>query len=317
MKKLTLIFSIGLLLVTAACTERVIEPNELPEQDPRLVLNSILYSGEYITANISLSKSILSGKPYKTIDNAVCHVYENGSFIGTLTSAGKGYYTSTLTPQTGKTYELKVTASGYEGVSASTTIPDTMSITNVQRYDTINYNIFLGTGSTGTVIAPEGLYGTLKYKFKIIDDPKIKNYYSIRPVVLLYDTGNVANIVPPENIYIYSNSNNNDVTNSNVGSGSTYEVDDQDVVNGSEITLDVTISFSQNIGYNFHLKNISMLLYAENLSPEYYKYLVTLKNQVYNGANFFAEPTQIYSNVSNKMGIVAGANAGTVVKIYP
>ncbi|MBX3165638.1 MAG: DUF4249 family protein, partial [Bacteroidetes bacterium] len=179
MKNLTITFSVVLMLIISSACERIIEPNELPQQDPQVVVNCIVYSGSAITASITLSKSILSGKPYKTVDNAVCDVYENDNYVGKLTAAGSGNYTSSIVAQTGKKYELKVSAPGYDGVSGSTSVPDQLSVTNIERYDTTNYAITTYTYNNGMGTSIN-IGGSLKLKLRIVDnEPKVKNYYSL------------------------------------------------------------------------------------------------------------------------------------------
>src|SRR4051812_25691540 len=116
MKYTTLIFS-AVVLVTAISCRKVIEPKDLPKQDPRLVLNCILYPDSLVSANISLSKSILTSKEYQYISDAACDLYENDSYIETLTSLGSGKYRSKLTAKANTNYSIKVAASGYAGVS--------------------------------------------------------------------------------------------------------------------------------------------------------------------------------------------------------
>lgn len=313
MKYIIIPFFAALLFIISAC-EKVIEAKNLPQQDARLVANCILYPDSEVKANISLSKSILTSKDYKYIDNAVCELYEDDSFAGNLVLTGKGNYISSVAPKTGKKYTLKVIAPGYNGVSATTSLPGNVGLTNIERYDTSNYMISVTEYSTGPGTITRSLSGNLKYKFRVIDNPAIKNYYSVRPVVVVYDVNDSAQVL--SGVYIYKTDNGsfgNDVDNYN---SNAVTFDDQTIVNGLEIQMDVNISFYQNINFSYNIKNIEVYLEVYNLSPEYYKYQVTLNNQYSTGAGFFSEPVQVYSNVSNGMGIVAGVNTNSVL-IYP
>ena len=313
MKYLIILFSAALLFMTAAC-EKVIKAKNLPQQDPRLVANCILYPDSPVVANISVSKSILTSKDYKYLDNAVCELYEDDNFAGNLVYASKGNYTSSVLPKTGKKYSLKVVAGGYNGVSATTSLPPNVSVTHVERYDTAGYMLSISEYSTGPSTVVRNLQGLLKYKFSVVDDRLVKNYYSVRPVVILYDEDNNATRLPYA--YIYNSDNGNSFGNDNNYSSLSLTFDDQVIVNGNEIKLDVKINFSQNLDFSYELKNIKIFLEVYNLSPEYYKYQVTLNDQYNTGASLFAEPVQVYSNVSNGMGIVAGVNTNSVL-IYP
>src|SRR5438045_1388231 len=94
MKTKNNIFALTLALAFQSC-EKVIEPKNLPEQDPRIVLNSILMAGDKVSTEISASKSIISGKPYKFINNATCVLYVNGNLTETLPFVKNGVYTGT------------------------------------------------------------------------------------------------------------------------------------------------------------------------------------------------------------------------------
>lgn len=307
MKKLNiliLLFSLGLLL--AGC-EKVIEAKDLPQQDSRLVLNCIIYTDSNITANISASKSILSGKDYKLIDNAVCDLYEDDVFVQTMLNVKKGDYISSVLGKSNKRYTVKVAAPGYKNIDANTTMLGDISVTNIERYDTIN--------SHYTVSSYSGNYfylnGQTRYRFRIIDDLSRKNYYSLRPIIELLDSlGNPSAIVPGYGISL--NTSNNNLGGNNYGS-SFVDIDDLKIVNGKEIEVDVNIDVHGNSDRYLFIKTINIWLELYNVNEDYHKYKTTFLDQATTSISLFAEPVQVYGNVNNGMGILAGANLNRVL----
>ncbi|MES2837050.1 MAG: DUF4249 domain-containing protein [Bacteroidota bacterium] len=293
-------YSIAFLFMSC---EKVIEPGDLPEQDARIVVNSILYTNQSFRVNISVSKSILSGKDYKYIKNAVCGIYENDVLIESLQTDTNGDCRSSFEPKANKKYTIKVSAPNFEGeVIASTTIPDKVRHTSIERYDTLNYNYrFISNDSTQ-------ISGSTKFKFKIIDDLTQKNYYSIQSSVLFFDSLN-QQMFPQHYKYLINNSNNSN--NQNNYDAYTINLDDLTLVNGNEIAVDFELSVNSENSYD--VKSMQVYLYLYSLSEDYYKYKTTLNKQASTGVSLFAEPVLVYSNVNNGMGIVAGVNQETVL----
>ncbi len=303
MKKLKLLICLFAVFIFLSC-EKVIEAKDLPEQDSRIVLNSLLFSEDLITANITASRGILSNKAFKDLDKAVCQVFENDAYLGNLINIQNGNFTSFFTAKVNNKYRLIVSASGYSSVTATTIIPPSVKYTNLERYDTLNYNYRLNQYSSTT----KSLDGTSKFKLKILDDLSAKNFYSIKPIIILTDSlGNTIENDGYGSLYI---KNNND---ENSYESTSFEIDDLTKVNGNQMSLDFDVSFYFNISEN--LKSIRVYLEISNLSQEYYNYKMTLKKQTEAGGGFFSEPVLVYSNVINGFGILGGSSL-TTFRIY-
>jgi hypothetical protein len=300
MKKLKLLICLFAVFLFLSC-EKVIEAKDLPEQDSRIVLNSLLFSEDLITANITASRGILSNKAFKDLDKAVCQVFENDAYLGNLINIQNGNFTSFFTAKVNNKYRLIVTASGYSSVTATTIIPPSVKYTNLERYDTLNYyyrlNQYSSTKSFG---------GIGKFKLKVLDDLSAKNFYSIKPIVILIDS--LGRIIENDG-YAYIKNNNDE----NSYESNSFEIDDLTKVNGNQMQLDFDVSFYFNIPEN--LKSISVYLEISNLSQEYYNYKMTLKKQAEAGGGFFSEPVLVYSNVINGLGILGGSSL-TTFRIY-
>ena len=202
MKKIKLLICLFAVFIFLSC-EKVIEAKDLPEQDSRIVLNSLLFSEDLITANITASRGILSNKAFKDLDNAVCQVFENDAYLGNLINIQNGNFTSFFTAKVNNKYRLIVSASGYSSVTATTIIPPSVKYTNLERYDTLNYNYRLNQYSP----SEKSVGGTSKFKLKILDDLSAKNFYSIKPIVILTDS--LGNTIENDG-YAYIKNNNDE-----------------------------------------------------------------------------------------------------------
>jgi hypothetical protein len=296
----------GILIVIISGCEKVIEPKDLPDQDPRIVLNSVLKNDSAIIAHISSSKSIISGKSYKMIENAACDVYEDDHFVEQLKHTGGGYYTGSVKPVTSKKYTLKVTATGYNGVEGSTSLGKNVVLNKAERFDTINHYLFEPSYNFGT----RQIYGSLKFIFRLLDDITITNYYSITPQFILYDSIG-RDISEPMTTYIYLN--NTAPYSSGITGGFSLDFNDGTLVNGREIEVDVSIGLNLLKPPAYSVKSVGVKLVLSNISEDLYKYKSTLNEQSSTRASIFAEPVIVHNNVKNGMGIVGSMNSNSVL----
>lgn len=298
MKKLIVI---SCLAVFFASCEKVIEPGELPEQDTRMVINAVLDKDSVVTVYLSQSKSIISGKDYKTIDKQNVFVYENDVFFEQLSFIAKGKYIGTKKPSVGKTYKVIARASNLPDAEGSTLMPNLPVIKAVERIDTVNSAPFIYNGFTSKDIS---VGGNISYKVSLEDFPNTNDFYSISLAGTIVDSTGL-NEISLGTIYI---SDNTAGQNSNLNTFSyngIYGTDQENVSNGNRV-----FNFTGNIyGSGTELKRplkLYLMMVVTQISEDYYKYMLTTSKQISTGASFFAEPTVIYSNCSNGMGIVGG-----------
>lgn len=309
MKYLSLLAA--LLIVCTGC-EKVIEAKDLPQQDPMLVTNCLLYPDSPIVINASSSKSILSGKDYKYVSNAVCDLYENDVYIATVNTSTNGTALFTSLAKKNASYSIKVGATGFKSVSASTYVPDLALHSTIERYDTTNYQYKINTPGQGNPSNSVG--GSCKFKFTIIDDPSKTNYYGVKPFAILYsDSGDTLHVTSAT---AYSNFVSGDIGQENTYFGQMFVLKDLTLVNGNQVQADLSVTFSENLDPGFNLERIEVYLDIYNLGEDYYKYLKTFNEQASLGADFFAEPVLVYNNILNGAGILAGASVKRV-KLYP
>ena len=287
---LLLIFS---ALTLSNCTKEI----EFDEQDiaPRIVVNSLFTNDSIWSAHISRSVGVLETTSYTTIDNASVNIFDdNANLVTTLTHQGDGLYTSPtgVSPQPNQSYTIEASASGYESVNATNSIPSAVPI---YQLDTVT-----STNSDGETI----LEATITFQ----DPPNISNYYMLE----VYVTGTWINEWEQDTIEIREplqiscdDINVETVNRFNFG--------------GFENTYLYLMLKDQNFdGENYSL-TFSVINYAElkdldlfgeirlvNTSEEYFNYLKSFNMYQQTINNPFATPVQVYSNINNGMGIFAG-----------
>jgi hypothetical protein len=150
-----IIIGIVALLFFYAC-EKTIE-FEGDNIQPKIVVNGNLIAQQPLKINISKSQSLLTEEEFfETLPNAKDDLYEDNTFIETLTYTGKvdtfikhlsydvikkipfkvGNFSGKTIPKAGRTYRLEVTCDGFEPVHCETTVPVPVEILKV---DTVSY----------------------------------------------------------------------------------------------------------------------------------------------------------------------------------
>ena len=293
MKNLLPLFLILSALTLSNCTKEI----EFDAQDiaPRIVVNSLFTNDSIWSAHISRSVGVLETTSYTTIDNASVNIFDdNANLVTTLTHQGDGLYTSPtgVSPQPNQSYTLEASASGYESVNATNSIPSAVPI---YQLDTVT-----STNSDGETI----LEATITFQ----DPPNISNYYMLEVFVtgMYYDEWEQDSIEIREPLQISCDDINVETVNRfNFG--------------GFENTYLYLMLKDQNFdGENYSL-TFSVINYAElkemdlfgeirlvNTSEEYFNYLKSFNMYQRTINNPFATPVQVYSNVNNGMGIFAG-----------
>jgi len=293
MKNLLPLFLILSALTLSNCTKEI----EFDAQDiaPRIVVNSLFTNDSIWSAHISRSVGVLETTSYTTIDNASVNIFDdNANLVTTLTHQGDGLYTSPtgVSPQPNQSYTLEASASGYESVNATNSIPSAVPI---YQLDTVT-----STNNDGETI----LEATITFQ----DPPNVSNYYMLEVFVtgMYYDEWEQDSIEIREPLQISCDDINVETVNRfNFG--------------GFENTYLYLMLKDQNFdGENYSL-TFSVINYAElkemdlfgeirlvNTSEEYFNYLKSFNMYQRTINNPFATPVQVYSNVNNGMGIFAG-----------
>lgn len=297
------------LLISASC-EKVIEPENLPEQDPRLVLNCILDNDSVFTARLSSSKSIVSGKDYKQIEGAYCAVYENGTFVEQLLSKGKGLYKGTKRGKAGNKYTVVARYAGFKDVEGSSIMPGATALKSVTRYDTANNKIF-DTKFGSPLMRVIG--GNLKYKITIQDNPDRAEHYGLNMKLKLFDAA--GNILDTTYSGLFVSFTTEAPASSLYSDGMLFLGDD--FVNAAgEVAFDMNVGVGVPPGFAEDTDSLVIECSAVLISEDYFKYFQTAYKQMGQGPSFFMEPVLVYNNIVNGMGIVAARSSNTPQVIY-
>ncbi len=198
-------------------------------------------------------------------------------------------------------------AGGYKTAEGSNTMTDSAGVLRIERFDTINYTIRRTTNLTYTFLG-----GGLRYRLFLKDKALEDNYFTLQPMLLLYDS--LGHTIDHELYFYVSNIDNSQYGSSIKTFGSNVFFDDKYLVNGNEIPLSLELGFNDSSPLTSHVYAIEFVLYVSNVSEDYFKYIVTLNNQIQtnNQGTFFAEPVIVHNNIINGMGIVGCVNTRTI-----
>lgn len=283
---------------------------------PKLVINSTLAPDNFISVNLSESKYILDQNEYEYnyITAATIDVYEDGALLESLPYSmdeglPPGYYTSaTHKPIRGKSYKVVASKSGYMEAYAEVLLPlDMVNILNV-TVDTVEINDFGYTTSY------------LRFNIVFKEDRAKDNYYSVSIDEEYYFYNYDYNTDPPVIVdsvlvsQLIYNIRSEDPIIEDYQNGRDHLVFNDRLINGDTYTLRILV---ENNEYypgddpynNYGPKKYKVLL--SNTSESYFLYNTTVYLQSLTKDNPFAEPVQVYTNVTNGFGILEAYNTST------
>jgi hypothetical protein len=305
MKKI-LILIIVIIAISQGC-KTVVEIN-IPNEPPKLVINSTLEPDEYIKIHLSQSQHILDEKDFEPISGAAVDIYEDEAFITTLPDSTNGNYISAnYKPKKGKTYKITVSKEGFEDVSAQVIIPPSAATVNGVELDTVEI-------SEADYIATY-----LRFNIQLEDDIDVENFYDISIVKKnwLYEYDN--SISPPVvidsvlrtsqllletkdlGLEEFQSYGEHIVFNDNFFNGKTYSVKIL-----SELNSDVADMPEDEGNTTFYLK-------VANTSKSYYLYEVSFMLQKWTAYDPLAEPVQVFNNITNGYGVLGACNVRTII----
>ncbi len=296
---------------------------DVPNPPPRLVANAFLQADSIVVVELTQSQLILTNTELKSVSGAVVTLLEETQLVATLEeSETLGIYFSTFTPSVGKTYTLRVSKDGFESVEASAFIAPPVAIRSVELDTTVFLNTY--------VFSEDSLVTDRRVNIKevrlTLDDPGgERNYYEVsvyRNELLLQprfdDEGNYSGDDTVRFLRqqylrsedpVVANTASDPLLGESGFYGSTLSFND-DLFNGKSYTLrfipEVYVS-------SFEGSEGRLYVILSTVSEGQYRYTRSVDLQYENDGNPFAEPVQVYSNVKNGFGIVAGSSASQVV----
>jgi hypothetical protein len=285
-----------ILLLSSSCKEEI--PFDVPVNERKLVLNSLITNDSLITARVYRSNLVtdnFTGDLYE--NNAVVALFQNNEFIENLTFLADGTYQSQVTKaKAGETYALQVNSPTGQNARGSVSV---LYPVPILAFDSIG-------------IVRDGIYDErvlLRLKFK--DNGNTKNYYRVS--VAAYETHSYSDPENPEmrqQIYflrqwIESNDPGLDADYDN------YLYFSDVLFNGKEYSFDILMD-KYDFGYNKEY----FYVFLENISFDFYRYAVALPAHFdAEEMKFFMEAVLVYNNIENGLGII-GSSAASIDSLY-
>ncbi len=296
--------AILLSLALSSC-EKVIEFNG-DETENHMVMISKPQSDSPWKVRLTESRFFLSPDTIGTIKNAQISIEVNGRTPNNIiTHQGNGVYDLGYTPQPGDTLTLRVTTPEKGTMMAGCRIPNRPVVSNIScTYDTSHYYDYY----PDTV---EVAGGRITVKLTIDDPADAVNYYMLRVssanLNYNYNTDTYDTIRTHKNISVDDNVLfDMDATEEIFGFGTEDNYGDAVLFTDERIN-----GQSHTILFDFWDQHLIGTIYVEvyTLSRDLYLYEKSLKatSQLDEFSIIFAEPVQLYCNVTGGIGILGGS----------
>ena len=314
-------FIISAILLTACDAFDTIVDVEIPKEPPRLVANAFLQADSAVVLELTQSQSILSNATLREIAGATATLLEDGQQVAMLEGADTpGLYYSIFTPSVGKNYTLQVSKAGFESIEATTFIHPPVAIQEIEVDTTLLINSYMSEDS----IITERNIVVNEARVTFNDPANESNYYELLAYryvsQFIGDYDDQGNYIVTDTLryleQLYLSSDDPAVAE---GESDVLEGDSDfygavlsfsdDFFNGKPYTL----RFKLDAYYYEYQADPQLYIMLRSINEGQYRYFRSVDLQYENEGNPFAEPVQVYSNVSNGYGIVSGSSADQVV----
>jgi hypothetical protein len=297
----------GLALLLAGC-ETVVDV-DLPSRPPRLVVNGFFTPDSLWEVHVSGSVGLTRNDVAPEIEDATVEVWEGAERRTVLARTTRqfppyrplfeqyGYYQSTtLKPEAGRTYTLRVSAPGYEPVEVTNQAPPPARVSGHTFRDSVAQVQY---GSFSPISVGE-------YRVQIEDPAGEENYY----IILV--SGSPFSINPEIQDAFYFQEYDDDPFDVNRPPGaSTLPLGRSIVFDDSFFegqAYEVVIRFETEALQDFGRAGPVQVVLAST-TEALFRYEQTRKLHKSVRENPFAEPVAVYTNVQNGVGIFAGYTA--------
>ncbi|MBL4703484.1 MAG: DUF4249 domain-containing protein [Flavobacteriales bacterium] len=294
MNKLIAIGTVVLIIVMISCRKEIPFTSEVTTS--KLVVNSLFEADSSWNINVSRSLSVIDEAELASIENATVTIKDGtGTLIETLVHDADGNYIGTSYPQIGNTYRVDVSAAGYTSVYGEDLVPDPVNVISID--------------TAATVISGEEYLG-VSITF---DDPSgVKNYYRLSVLVGLWDRwdngmGGLDSAYWEEEVYLVLN--DPAFEGNGADSWQTEGIMTDLLFDGQQRTVEVGLDswfFNNSI---VRIQFIDVLFFNSTETTYLFNKSYSLYQET-NG-NPFAQPVQVYSNITNGFGIFGGAQLFT------
>lgn len=284
---------------------------DIPEKEPRLVINGLLVKNDLFKISIGKSRGILMPGNYTvslaeqyTVKTAIPVIFENGVAIDTLVYQPADFvYKSVRNKRVrdGFVYTIGVAAPGYKTAEAISAVPSQSVITEVRRVKNSRTN---STGDQQDEIT-----------IKLNDPAGERNFYMVQiwGADQGFVFGNYIYCVSTADKDVEQIGDNTDPLNAdNCYDGSMLLMRDNNF-NGGLKQLKLFVNSDQLSEYADPITHRTYRPYVKvfRITEDEFRYIKS--NNAYNssGDNPFAEPANVYSNVKNGFGIFSLSTQAT------
>lgn len=304
------IIPIILIVLTFSCRKEL--DIDIPDNERKIVLNTIAMNDSVFSANVFRSNHVQDGKmELLYLNNATVSLFENGSLIETLSLDSDGYYLgSTTTAQVGHEYEITVSVPNLESVTAKATVLHQIPITSIDSTGVSNYENYYG-------YYEEGANEFITYDVKFQDIPNEKNYYRLKinaPMVadtfFYYDneTDSLIYDIYYTSIYSYTEDPVIEVWAWLDG----YYYFSDILFDGDEYEFEFGIQLPsfEDKGYKNEIIMSDISVSLEHISYDMFNYMrsIDMQNDT-EGMEMFFQSVPVFINVENGFGIFGTANS--------
>lgn len=305
--------NILLIILTALVScESNIKDFDIKEPKPKLVAYSYAFPDSIPKIYLSRNYRVTQEITFEPVENAHIELYHQDDLLGNLEQQNDYYSNPSILLEANKTYRFSLKKDGFPSAEASFFIPEKPLINKIDSQLIVS-QIF------DCISCPQS--GYLKLTINFDDDSETKDYYSLQMLHNIPDYGNNGNlrkemesqspfIEITENKGVYATQAKNKAS-----FGQRFFFSDNYINGRSENLLIVRIALSQ-FPYNNSKPHSVLRVCFSKIDQHFFEHVKT-KGKFYdskNGINPMTEAVSIYTNVSNGLGIVSGAN--TYVKTY-
>ena len=312
------------------------------QTDSKLVINSIVETGQPVKARISKSVFFLNNNEDTSAPaDLVATLYVNGNLMGVMTpqidTVWDPVYNYTLEPSyylwetynhpyipaVGDVVKITASANGFDDVEASTGIMPEHTVCQIKDLQLVESESW--PDSDESVDTTNWQYSdTYELTLELTDThPNTIDFYRLTmdeshhfyegyDHYQNYCSAFISEYTDPIFGAVYST--NIDVID--------YQLDEPNgtftdqLFDGRSYTIKMTVNFHHIITGDFDPDPYRVAVYVEHITKDYYNYL----NTCYQGDEvdqFFAEPVQTHTNVNGGYGIVAGRTVDTLWVTLP
>jgi hypothetical protein len=269
---------------------------EYPTPEPKLVVNCLFSPDSLFKVRVGKILAFNDTSTSFIVENAECEIFENGVFSEKLKYQDNGFYISEfLTPKSGNTYELIVSAEGFPIVSAIDTVPYPVNIENLYfelntLYDALD----------------ETYFNDINIIFN--DNQALYNYYQLK---LICERISEDSTMQKDNL-IFEKTNDLTLLNTGLIEYQPTLIPFSDILfNGQNyfLTTFYKLPFAMSDGENVYYETHNIIVYFNSISYQYYQYsrkmIMHIRNQESDIFEGIGDPVEMYSNIQNGYGIFA------------